>query len=131
MWPLFIEIKTKGMPGAIREAERLVAANRNYLMLQQFDNPANPAIHRRTTAEEIWRDTDGKVDILLAGDVQAAYEGDPACTTPDEAVPAYPGRQRLVDAERAPGKPGLPGERPLRLLRIGFRHLISGAAMLT
>ena len=57
----------EGMPGAIRKAEELAAQNPNYLLLQQFNNPANPAIHRTTTAEEIWRDTDGKVDILVAG----------------------------------------------------------------
>jgi cysteine synthase A len=56
-----------GMPGAIRKAEELARSNSHYLVLQQFDNPANPEIHRRTTAEEIWRDTDGKVDILVAG----------------------------------------------------------------
>ncbi len=58
---------SEGMPGAIRKAEQLVAEHRNYLMLQQFNNPANPEVHRRTTAEEIWNDTDGKVDILVAG----------------------------------------------------------------
>ena len=57
----------EGMPGAIRKAEQLVAENRRYLMLQQFNNPANPAVHRRTTAEEIWADTEGKVDILVSG----------------------------------------------------------------
>lgn len=57
----------EGMPGAIKRAEELVAANANYFMPQQFKNPANPEIHRRTTAEEIWRDTDGQVDILVAG----------------------------------------------------------------
>ena len=57
----------EGMPGAIRKAEQLVAEHRNYLILQQFKNPANPEVHRRTTAEEIWTDTDGKVDILVAG----------------------------------------------------------------
>jgi cysteine synthase A len=57
----------EGMPGAIRKAEQLVAENRNYFMPQQFKNPANPKIHRETTAEEIWKDTDGKVDILVAG----------------------------------------------------------------
>jgi cysteine synthase A len=57
----------EGMPGAIRKAEQLVAEHSNYLMLQQFSNPANPEVHRRTTAEEIWNDTDGKVDILVAG----------------------------------------------------------------
>jgi cysteine synthase A len=56
-----------GMAGAIKKAEELAADNPNALILQQFSNPANPAIHRKTTAEEIWRDTDGKVDILVAG----------------------------------------------------------------
>ena len=58
---------SEGMPGAIRKAEQLVAEHSNYLILQQFNNPANPEVHRRTTAEEIWNDTDGKVDILVAG----------------------------------------------------------------
>jgi len=57
----------EGMPGAIRKAEHLVAENPNYFMPQQFKNPANPEVHRLTTAEEIWRDTDGKVDILVSG----------------------------------------------------------------
>jgi len=57
----------EGMPGAVRKAEQLVAENPNYFMPQQFKNPANPEIHRLTTAEEIWRDTDGKVDILVSG----------------------------------------------------------------
>jgi len=57
----------EGMPGAVRKAEELLAENHNYLLLQQFNNPANPEIHRLTTAEEIWRDTDGKIDVLVAG----------------------------------------------------------------
>ncbi|MBW1688492.1 MAG: cysteine synthase A [Deltaproteobacteria bacterium] len=57
----------EGMPGAMRRAEELAASNPRYVILQQFANPANPEIHRRTTAEEIWRDTDGAVDILVAG----------------------------------------------------------------
>ena len=57
----------EGMPGAVRKAEQLVAENSGYFMPQQFKNPANPEIHRLTTAEEIWRDTDGKVDILVSG----------------------------------------------------------------
>ena len=57
----------EGMKGAIKKAEELAAANPNYYMPQQFKNPANPEIHRLTTAEEIWRDTEGKVDILVAG----------------------------------------------------------------
>jgi cysteine synthase A len=58
---------SEGMLGAIARAEQLVAADPNCFMPQQFTNPANPAVHRRTTAEEIWRDTDGQVDILVAG----------------------------------------------------------------
>jgi cysteine synthase len=56
-----------GMHGAIEKAEAICRENKNSYMPQQFDNPANPEIHRRTTAEEIWQDTDGKVDILVAG----------------------------------------------------------------
>ncbi|NTW08524.1 MAG: cysteine synthase A [Anaerolineaceae bacterium] len=57
-----------GMAGAIRKAEEIVASDpEKYFLPQQFKNPANPEIHRRTTAEEIWRDTDGKVDILISG----------------------------------------------------------------
>ena len=58
---------SEGMAGAIRKAQELAASDPRYLILGQFDNPANPEIHRRTTAEEIWRDTDGQVDILVAG----------------------------------------------------------------
>ena len=57
----------KGMPGAIAAAEQLVAETPNAVMLQQFENPANPAIHQSTTAEEIWEDTDGAVDVFVAG----------------------------------------------------------------
>jgi len=58
---------TEGMPGAVRKAEQLVAENPNYFMPQQFKNPSNAEIHQLTTAEEIWRDTNGKVDILVSG----------------------------------------------------------------
>lgn len=57
----------EGMPGAIKKAEELAAGDSRYVIAQQFDNPANPQIHRTTTAEEIWRDTDGKVDIFVSG----------------------------------------------------------------
>ena len=56
-----------GMPAAIHEAQELARENPNYLLLQQFNNPANPEIHRKTTAEEIWRDTGGNIDILISG----------------------------------------------------------------
>ncbi len=58
---------SEGMAGAINKAEELAAADPRYFIPQQFKNPANPEIHRRTTAEEIWRDTDGQVDFLVAG----------------------------------------------------------------
>ena len=57
----------KGMRGAIEEAERIARENPDAFIPQQFQNPANPEVHRRTTAEEIWNDTDGKVDILISG----------------------------------------------------------------
>jgi len=58
---------SEGMPGAIQKAEEMATADPRYFIPQQFQNPANPDIHRRTTAEEIWQDTDGQVDILVAG----------------------------------------------------------------
>lgn len=58
---------SEGMNGAITRAKDLVAKNPRFRMLQQFENPANPEIHRRTTAEEIWRDTEGRVDVFVAG----------------------------------------------------------------
>ncbi|MGB9683260.1 MAG: PLP-dependent cysteine synthase family protein, partial [bacterium] len=57
----------KGMKGAIEEVEKLARINPNYFIPYQFRNPANPEIHRRTTAEEIWKDTEGEVDILVSG----------------------------------------------------------------
>lgn len=56
-----------GMPGAIAKAEEMAKSDQRYFVPQQFENPANPEIHRKTTAEEVWRDTDGKVDIFVAG----------------------------------------------------------------
>ncbi len=58
---------SEGMKGAIDKAKELKASNKNSIILQQFENPANPQIHRVTTAEEIWNDTDGQVDIVVAG----------------------------------------------------------------
>jgi len=64
---LFLTPAADGMPGAVRRAEEMAAAHPNYLVPQQFKNPANPEVHRKTTAEEIWRDTGGQVDIVVSG----------------------------------------------------------------
>jgi len=64
---LILTLGAEGMPGAVRKAEELAAQHPRYFIPQQFKNPANPEIHRRTTAEEIWRDTGGKVDVVVAG----------------------------------------------------------------
>ena len=58
---------SEGMPGAVRKAEELLSQNDNYFMPQQFKNAANPEVHRQTTAEEIWNDTDGEIDIFVSG----------------------------------------------------------------
>src|SRR5690606_10649233 len=57
----------EGMPGALRRAEEIAKSDKRYFVPQQFNNPANPETHRRTTAEEVWRDTEGKIDIFVAG----------------------------------------------------------------
>jgi len=64
---LLLTPASEGMGGAVKRAEDLATADSRYLLLQQFSNPANPAIHQRTTGPEIWQDTDGTVDILVAG----------------------------------------------------------------
>jgi cysteine synthase A len=64
---LILTPAAEGMPGAMRKADEYVAANKNYFVPSQFKNPANPEIHRKTTAEEIWRDTEGQVDIVVSG----------------------------------------------------------------
>jgi len=64
---LFLTPGPDGMTGAIRKAQELAAGDARYFIPQQFENPANPEIHRKTTAEEIWRDTDGSVDIVVCG----------------------------------------------------------------
>jgi cysteine synthase A len=58
---------SEGMKGAIKKAKEMAESDKKYFVPQQFDNPANPEIHRKTTAEEIWNDTDGKVDFLISG----------------------------------------------------------------
>jgi cysteine synthase A len=109
---------SEGMVGAIRRAEEIVAADPNCFMPQQFNNPANPEVHRRTTAEEIWRDTDGKVDILVAG---VGTGG--TITGVGEVIKARkPGFQAIaVEPEASPMlSKGTKGAHPIQGLGAGF-----------
>ena len=109
---------SEGMLGAIKKAEQLVAEHPNYLMPQQFNNPANPEVHRRTTAEEIWRDTDGNVDILVAG---VGTGG--TITGVSEVIKARkPGFQAIaVEPEASPMlSKGTKGPHPIQGIGAGF-----------
>jgi cysteine synthase A len=97
----------EGMRGAVRKAEELAAADPRYFIPQQFKNPANPEIHRLTTAEEIWRDTDGRVDIVVAG----VGTGGTITGIAEVIKPRKPGFQAIaVEPAASPvlsgGKPG-------------------------
>ena len=96
----------EGMTGAVRRAEELAAQDSRYFIPQQFKNPANPEIHRRTTAEEIWRDTDGEVDIVVAG----VGTGGTITGVADEIKSRKPGF-RAIAVEPA-GSPILSGGQP-------------------
>ena len=108
----------EGMLGAIRTAEELVAANPNYYMPQQFTNPANPQVHRLTTAEEIWRDTDGNVDILVAG----VGTGGTITGVSDVIKARKPGFQVIaVEPEASPMlSKGTKGPHPIQGIGAGF-----------
>lgn len=109
---------SEGMLGAIRCAEELVASDPNCFMPQQFNNPANPEIHRNTTAEEIWRDTDGRVDILVAG---VGTGG--TITGVSEVIKARkPGFQAIaVEPEASPMlSKGTKGPHPIQGIGAGF-----------
>jgi cysteine synthase A len=98
---------TEGMPGAIRKAEELVKGTPNAFMPQQFKNPANPEVHRKTTAEEIWKDTDGKIDIFVGG----VGTGGTITGVAEVIKPKKPGfRAIAVEPKASPvlsgGKPG-------------------------
>jgi cysteine synthase A len=108
----------EGMVGAIRRAEQIVASDPSCFMPQQFNNPANPEVHRRTTAEEIWRDTDGKVDILVAG----VGTGGTITGVAEVIKQRKPGFQAIaVEPEASPIlSKGTKGPHPIQGLGAGF-----------
>jgi cysteine synthase A len=105
----------EGMPGAVRKAEELVAEHRNYFMPQQFKNPANPEVHRKTTAEEIWRDTGGKVDILVSGVGEVLKARKPGV----RVVAVEPANSPVITQRRA-GEELKPGKHTIQGIGAGF-----------
>lgn len=108
----------KGMPGAISKAEEIIQAQPDAVMLQQFSNPANPQIHRHTTAEEIWKDTNGKVDVLIAG----VGTGGTMTGVADVLKSRKPGVKTIaIEPEDSPViSGGLPGPHKIQGIGAGF-----------
>lgn len=114
----------EGMPGAVRKAEELVAANPNYFMPQQFKNPANPEVHRQTTAEEIWRDTEGKVDIFVSGvgtggTITGVAEVLKSRKPGFKAIAVEPANSPVITQKKA-GQPLQPGKHTIQGIGAGF-----------
>ena len=108
----------KGMPGAVAKAEEIVGDTPGAAMLQQFNNPANPEIHRQTTAEEIWRDTAGEVDVVISG----VGTGGTITGVAEALKPRRPGlRMVAVEPEDSPVlSGGVPGPHKIQGIGAGF-----------
>ena len=114
----------EGMPGAVRRAEEMAKSDRRYFVPQQFNNPANPEIHRRTTAEEIWRDTEGKVDIFVAGvgtggTITGVGEVLKSRKPGVQIVAVEPATSPIITQRRA-GEPIKPGRHMIQGIGAGF-----------
>jgi cysteine synthase A len=114
----------KGMPGAIDKAQALLAQSPGAFMPQQFKNKANPEIHRRTTAEEIWKDTDGKVDILIAGvgtggTITGVAEVIKSRKSDFKAVAVEPAQSPVL-SQAAAGEQSAPGPHKIQGIGAGF-----------
>ncbi|HVX59072.1 MAG TPA: cysteine synthase A [Pirellulales bacterium] len=121
---LILTPAAEGMPGAVRKAEEILAANDNYFMPQQFKNPANPEVHRKTTAEEIWRDTAGKVDIFVAGvgtggTITGVGEVLKSRKPDVRVVAVEPANSPVIKQKRA-GEPLQPGKHTIQGIGAGF-----------
>ncbi len=115
---------TEGMSGAIRKAQVITQAEKNAFMLHQFENPANPEIHRRTTAEEIWRDTDGACDILISGvgtggTITGIAEVIKARKPSFRAIAVEPAESPVLTQTLA-GQPAKPGPHKIQGIGAGF-----------
>jgi cysteine synthase A len=115
---------TEGMPGAVHRAEELVADHPGWYIPQQFNNPANPEAHRRTTGEEIWRDTAGQVDIVVAGvgtggTITGVGEALKAHKPSVKIVAVEPAGSPVI-AQRLAGRPLVPGKHMIQGLGAGF-----------
>jgi cysteine synthase len=114
----------EGMSGAIRRAQEIVKAEKDAFMPQQFENPANPEIHRRTTAEEIWADTDGKADILISsvgtgGTITGVAEAIKSRKPSFRAVAVEPAESPVLTQALA-GQPPAPGRHKIQGIGAGF-----------
>jgi len=114
----------EGMPGAVRRAEELASKNANYFVPQQFKNPANPEIHRTTTAEEIWRDTDGTVDVVVCGvgtggTITGVGEALKSRKPEVKMVAVEPANSPVISQQLA-GNPIQPGKHTIQGIGAGF-----------